>query len=178
MSFLGLLKNKYFIGAAIAAVLTYIFCNALYDAEISELRQEYSDEKKRIAEAHQDEIQRALSKERDLRDRLQELDEIHYKELQDAKSDNAELRDRIASGDLRLSIPTRNQSCSSVPEGSGAASVDNGESRTELDPIHAQRIIRITDYGDEQIRKLTACQAYVKELVRTINSTQKKGENP
>ncbi|MCP9736654.1 lysis protein, partial [Pseudomonas sp. GBPI_506] len=34
----------------------------------------------------------------------------------------------------------------------------------QLDPAHAQRIIRITDDGDNAIIALRACQAYVSAI--------------
>jgi hypothetical protein len=36
--------------------------------------------------------------------------------------------------------------------------------RAELDPAHAQRIIAITDEGDQRLIALAACQAYVRSI--------------
>lgn len=38
--------------------------------------------------------------------------------------------------------------------------------RTQLDPAHAQRIIAITDDGDNGLIALRACQAYVRAINR------------
>lgn len=173
---LKLLTNKFIVGAVIASILTYLFCNAIYDAQVSELKTEYAKEKERIAKAYQDEIQEAISKERDLRDRIEQVDQKYYEELQNAKDENAKLRDRITNGDLRLSVVTRTPNCTSVSSTTEPSSVDNGERRAELDPAHAERIIRITEYGDEQIRKLNACQAYVRELLEGLSEYNKKGD--
>jgi hypothetical protein len=44
--------------------------------------------------------------------------------------------------------------------------VVHGGTRARLDPAHAQRIIRITDAGDQGLIALAACQAYVREVTR------------
>jgi hypothetical protein len=40
----------------------------------------------------------------------------------------------------------------------------HGPTRAQLDPAHAQRIIGITDAGDQGLIALAACQAYAKEV--------------
>ncbi|RXU16423.1 lysis protein, partial [Pseudomonas syringae] len=40
----------------------------------------------------------------------------------------------------------------------------HGSSRGELDPAAAGRIVAITDYGDQGLIALKACQAYVREI--------------
>lgn len=42
--------------------------------------------------------------------------------------------------------------------------VVHGAQRAELDPAHAQRIVGITDDGDQAVIALIACQAYVREI--------------
>ena len=42
--------------------------------------------------------------------------------------------------------------------------VVHGPTRAQLDPTHAQRIIGITDAGDQGLIALAACQAYAKEV--------------
>jgi hypothetical protein len=39
----------------------------------------------------------------------------------------------------------------------------HGATRAQLDPAHAQRVIGITDTGDQGMITLAACQAYAKE---------------
>jgi hypothetical protein len=45
--------------------------------------------------------------------------------------------------------------------------VVHGPTRAQLDPAHAQRIIGITDAGDQGLIALGACQAYAKEVSAT-----------
>ena len=102
-----------------------------------------------------------------LEQRLQDKDETHYKELTDEQTKQARLRDRLATADLRLSVvlaTTDATSNCSVPTTTATGRVDHGSTRAQLDPAHAQRIIGITDAGDQGLIALRACQAYAKEV--------------
>ncbi|WP_416195350.1 lysis system i-spanin subunit Rz [Pseudomonas sp. 10S4] len=104
-----------------------------------------------------------------LEQRLSASDQTHYKELTDAQTNQARLRDRLATSDLRLSVlldAADPASGCSVSAGTGAGGLVHGTSRARLDPAHAQRIIGITDAGDQGLIALAACQAYVRELNR------------
>ena len=102
-----------------------------------------------------------------LEQRLQDKDETHYKELTDEQTKQARLRDRLATSDLRLSVvlaTTDDPSNCSVPATTATGGVVHGPTRAQLDPAHAQRIIGITDVGDQGLIALRACQAYAKEV--------------
>ena len=99
--------------------------------------------------------------------RLQSKDETHHKELTDEQTKQARLRDRLATTDLRLSVvlaATDPTSGCSVPTTTATGRVVHGTTRAQLDPAHAQRIIGITDTGDQGLIALRACQAYAKEV--------------
>ena len=99
--------------------------------------------------------------------RLQSKDEAHHKELIDEQTKQARLRDRLATTDLRLSVvlaATKTTSSCSVPTTTATGRVVHGPTRAQLDPAHAQRIIGITDAGDQGLIALRACQAYAKEV--------------
>ncbi|SDR20537.1 Bacteriophage Rz lysis protein [Pseudomonas grimontii] len=94
-------------------------------------------------------------------------DQQHTKELSDAQRNQALLRDRLATSDLRLSVlldATDSASGCNVPTATSAVGVVHAARRAQLDPAHAQRIIAITDDGDNAVIALRACQAYVREL--------------
>ncbi len=94
-------------------------------------------------------------------------DQQHTKELSDAQRNQALLRDRLATADVRLSVlldATDSASGCNVPTTPGAVGVVHATRRAQLDPAHAQRIIGITDGGDQGLIALRACQAYVKEV--------------
>ena len=102
-----------------------------------------------------------------LEQRLQNKDETYHKELTDEQTKQARLRDRLATADLRLSVvlaATDSISSCSVPTAAATGRVVHGTTRARLDPAHAQRIIGITDTGDQGLIALRACQAYAKEV--------------
>ena len=102
-----------------------------------------------------------------LEQRLSVSDQTHHKELSDAQTNQARLRDRLTTSDLRLSVlidAADSASGCSVPTGSETVSVVYGGTRARLAPAHAQRIVAITDAGDQGLIALQACQAYAKEI--------------
>ena len=104
-----------------------------------------------------------------LEQRLQNNDETHHKVLTDAQTKQARLRDRLATADLRLSVvlaTTDATSNCSVPATTATGRVVYGPTRAQLDPAHAQRIIGISDAGDQGLIALAACQSYVRELTK------------
>jgi hypothetical protein len=102
-----------------------------------------------------------------LEQRLQNKDQTHHKELTDEQTKQARLRDRLATDDLRLSVllaaTDATRGCS-MPATTATGRVVHGSTRAQLDPAHAQRIIGITDAGDQGLIALRACQAYAKEV--------------
>ena len=101
-------------------------------------------------------------------------DQQHSRELSDAQRAQVYLRDRLATADVRLSVlldATDSASGCNVPAASGAVGVVHAALRAQLDPAHAQRIIAITDAGDQGLIALRACQAYVRAVAPSILST-------
>lgn len=102
-----------------------------------------------------------------LEQQLAGQDQQHTKELSDAQRNQARLRDQLATADVRLSVLIEDSASGcNVPATSGAAGVVHAARRAQLDPAHAQRIIRITDDGDQGLIALQACQAYMRAIVR------------
>ena len=99
--------------------------------------------------------------------RLQNKDETHYKVLTDEQTKQARLRDRLATTELRLSVvlaATETSGNCSMPTTTATGRMVHGTTRAQLDPAHAQRIIGITDAGDQGLIALRACQAYVRTI--------------
>ncbi len=112
-------------------------------------RQQQAEQDKRLATEHQ----------------LATQDQQHTKELSDAQHNQARLRDQLATADVRLSVLIEDSASGcNVPAAPGAASVVHAARRAQLDPAHAQRIIAITDDGDNAVIALRACQAYVRAV--------------
>ena len=103
-----------------------------------------------------------------LEQQLAGQDQQHSKELSDAQRNQARLLDQLATADVRLSVPLAEDPASScnVPATPSAAGVVHAARRAQLDPAHAQRIVAITDDGDNAIIALRACQAYVRAIAR------------
>jgi hypothetical protein len=103
-----------------------------------------------------------------LEKRLSASEQTHYRALNDAQRDQGRLRDRLATTDLRLSVlldATAVAGHAPVPATTAATGgMVHGPTRAQLDPAHAQRIISITDAGDQGLIALAACQAYAKEV--------------
>jgi len=100
--------------------------------------------------------------------RLQVNDETHYKELKDAKETQQRLSDGLATATVRLSVLLAAGSDRAGGDGlsatASARGVVHGPARSQLDSAHAQRIIGITNAGDQGLIALAACQAYAKEV--------------
>ena len=102
-----------------------------------------------------------------LEQRISASEQTHYRALSDAQRDQGRLRDRLATADLRLSVlldATDGASSRTVSAATSTGGVVHGATRAQLDPAHAQRIIGITDAGDQGLIALAACQAYAKEV--------------
>ena len=102
-----------------------------------------------------------------LEQRLATSEQTHYRALSDVQRDQGRLRDRLATADLRLSVlldASTDAGDGSVSATTATGGVVHGAKRAQLDPAHAQRIISITDAGDQGIIALAACQAYAKEV--------------
>ncbi|NVZ70460.1 lysis system i-spanin subunit Rz [Pseudomonas costantinii] len=107
----------------------------------------------------------ATDKRLTLEQQLAGQDQQHTRELSDAQRNQAALRDRLATADVRLSVlldATDSAGGCEVPTATGAAGVVHAARRAQLDPAHAQRIIAITDDGDNALIALRACQAYAR----------------
>ncbi|MCF5545086.1 lysis system i-spanin subunit Rz [Pseudomonas salomonii] len=116
-------------------------------------RQQQAELDKRLATEHQ----------------LATQDQQHTKELSDAQRNQTRVRDQIATTELRLSVllaATDSASGCDVPATPGAVGVVHAARRAQLDPAHAQRIIAITDDGDNGVIALGACQAYISTIAR------------
>ena len=126
----------------------------------------HKDDLAAISNAAAAQAQAEQDKRFSLERRLKTIDEAHFEEFSDAQENILRLRDRLATSDLRLSILLAEDSASGcdVPSTPGAVGVVHAARRAQLDPAHAQRIIGITDAGDQGLIALRACQAYAKEV--------------
>ncbi|MGF6127282.1 hypothetical protein QF019_002491 [Pseudomonas frederiksbergensis] len=138
-----------------------------YGKQLAEQAGLHKDDLTAISNAAAAQVRADQDKRLALEQRLSASDQTHHKELTDAQKDQARLRDRLATSDLRLSVlidATDPANGCTVPAGTAAVGVVHGGARARLDPAHAQRIVAITDAGDQGLIALAACQAYVREV--------------
>ena len=74
-----------------------------------------------------------------------------------AKVKETKLRADIATGNLRLSIPTQSNTVCPSTTAASASGSDSGEARTELSGSVSETLISIASEGDAAIRKLNQC---------------------
>ena len=163
----------------LAGVLALLFLTAggvwkvqdwRYGKQLAEQTDLHKDDLIAISNAAAAQVRTDQDKRLALEQRLSVSEQTHYKELSDAQTNQARLRDRLATSDLRLSVlldSTDPTSGCSVPASTETGGVVHGGARARLDPAHAQRIIGITDGGDEGLIALAACQDYAKEVSAT-----------
>ncbi|WP_416739103.1 lysis protein [Pseudomonas sp. NFX71] len=139
-----------------------------YGRQVAEQARLHQGDMTAISNAAAAQVRADQDKRLALEQRLSVSDQTHHKELSDAQTYQARLRDRLATSELRLSVLLDADSAGacSVPAGTAAVGVVHGGARVRLDPAHAQRIIGITDAGDQGLIALAACQAYVREISR------------
>lgn len=139
-----------------------------YGKQLAEQSGLHKDDLTIISNAAAAQVRADQDKRLALEQRLSISDRTHHEALTNAQKDQARLRDRLATSDLRLSVLLAEDSASgsSVPAGTVAGGVVHGGTRARLDSAHAQRIIGITDDGDQGLIALRACQAYVREVSR------------
>jgi hypothetical protein len=104
-----------------------------------------------------------------LEQQLSASDQHHARELRDAQHNQAALRDRLATADVRLSVlfdATEPARGCAMPTATATTGLVHAAARARLAPAHAQRIIGITDAGDQGLIALRACQAYVRAVAR------------
>ncbi|MFL9671842.1 lysis system i-spanin subunit Rz [Pseudomonas marginalis] len=130
-----------------------VHAQALSQQSQAALHQQQAEQDKRLA----------------LEQQLSASDQHHARELSDAQRNQAALRDRLATADVRLSVlldATEAADGCAVPSTATTGGLVHAAARARLDPAHAQRIIGITDAGDQGLIALRACQAYVRAVAR------------
>ncbi|MGH8447858.1 lysis system i-spanin subunit Rz [Pseudomonas sp.] len=140
-----------------------------YDGKLAGQAEQFQKDLDKVSAAAAKQAQEEIDKRLALEQQLASQDKQHTRELSDAQRNQALLRDRLATSDVRLSVlldATDSASGCNVPTTPGTVGVVHAACRAQLDPAHAQRIIAITDDGDQGLIALRACQAYVRTVVR------------
>ena len=123
-----------------------------YGQQLAAKEAAHQTERTDLANANSAQILAEQGKRLALEQLLAASDQSHYRALTDEKIKQARLRDRLATADLRLSVQlaaTAATGCVGMQATTSTGGVVYGAHRTQLDPAHAQRIIGITDDGDQ-----------------------------
>ncbi|WP_407692353.1 lysis system i-spanin subunit Rz [Pseudomonas xionganensis] len=101
-----------------------------------------------------------------LEQRLAELDTTHQQEITHAQAAADQLSADLAAARSRLSVRVNPATCaSSLPAAPSAAGVDDAAgARADLHPATAAGVIRVTARADQCRARLTALQAWVREV--------------
>jgi hypothetical protein len=140
-----------------------------YDGKLANQAALHLTDLSSISNAATAQVQAEQDKRLATEQRLSAADQQHSRELSDAQRNQTTLRDRLATADVRLSVlldATDTASSCNVPATPSPVGVVHAARRAQLDPAHAQRIIGITDAGDQGLIALRACQAYVRAVAR------------
>lgn len=106
-------------------------------------------------------LEAAAESRRNTQKLLATLDTEHTKALTDAQATNNQLRTAVATGQRRLSVLA---TCPAVRNTATTAGVGHAEARAELDPAAGERIVAITDDGDQGLIALRAAQDYINRV--------------
>ena len=134
-----------------------------YGQQLAAKEAAYQTERTNLANANSVLVLAEHGKRIALEQWLAASDQAHYRALTDEKTKQARLRDRLATADLRLSVQLDTAAaagCDRVQSTPSPGCLVHGATRVQLDPAHAQRIIGITDDGDQGLIALQACQEY------------------
>ncbi|MNV36946.1 Bacteriophage lysis protein [compost metagenome] len=153
--------------AAGSAALVWQVQDWRYGQQLAEQARLHTDTLNQLALASSAQQRAEQDKRFALEQRLATSEQAQYRALSDVQRDQDRLRDRLATADVRLSVlldaaDTANGCAVSATTAPGG--MVHGPTRAQLDPAHAQRIIGITDAGDQGLIALAACQAYAKEV--------------
>ncbi|NWC96065.1 MULTISPECIES: lysis system i-spanin subunit Rz [unclassified Pseudomonas] len=157
------------LAIAVSAAGTWQVQDWRYDGKLAKQAAQFQTDLTAIGNAAAAQARAEQDKRLVTEQQLAASDQQHSLELSNAQRSQATLRDRLATSDLRLSVlrdATDSAGGCNVPSAPGAVGVVHAARRAQLDPAHAQRIIGITDAGDQGLIALRACQAYVRAIAR------------
>ncbi|QHA83548.1 lysis protein [Pseudomonas mediterranea] len=103
-------------------------------------------------------LEAAAQSRRNTQKLLAQLDTEHTKALTDAQAANSQLRADVRNGARRLSVKATRPTVRDTATSTG---LGNAEARAELDPASGERIVAITDDGDQGLIALRAAQDYI-----------------
>ena len=156
--------NRYLIGALAGLV---VFVGVVWQAYNKGFNDAETALVKGYTQAYLSQYEHYRAAESDLNQQLDAIDSDHFKELMDAQVIIDDVLDAVGTGERKLYVKAN---CAKVPaarEDSEPARVGDAAGRAELDRNTAQRLIRLTERGDNAIRQLGACQAFINTIIES-----------
>jgi prophage endopeptidase len=97
---------------------------------------------------------------------IQQDSATRYQEYTDAQHQNAQLRAELLTAQRQLSVRVIGCSAAAeVPSSAGARGMDHAAGRADFGPGDSAAILGVANRGDDAIRKLTACQSYIRKIL-------------
>ena len=174
----GQILGAILLAMAISAAGAWQVQDWRYDGKLADQADQFKTDLGLVSAAAAKQARDETDKRLALEQQLAGQDQQHTRELSDAQRNQAVLRDRLATSDVRLSVlldAADSAGGCNVPASPGTVGVVHGAARAQLDPAHAQRILAITDDGDQGLIALRACQAYVRTIAPTSSPSAAAG---
>ena len=169
MSLIDLIPAQFRLAAAAGAALALLAGGAAagWTANGWRLNAEHDQQAAQDAKVASQAFAEQQHARQQLEQQLVGLDQQHYQELQHAQATTDQLSADLAAAHQRLRVRISAGSCAagSVPASTGAAGVDDGAGAwADVYPATAAGAVRVTGRADECRARLTALQAWVREV--------------
>ena len=112
-----------------------------------------------VKEAHD----QAMSKERELTQKLNNQSKTYQAKLKEKDNEKAAALERFRSDGLRISVETSSSQNGVSGDSSNSCGCDGGATAKLSDEV-AQRLVERRTEADKIVEQLTACQAILKEI--------------
>ena len=150
-------KPDWQVMVCVAVALYYWWSTVSLENELAGARQQHAEYRQKVAEAN-DKATRALVAE------INRIDTEKSKEAASAKAEAADLRDCITSGRCRVLIQA--DSTGGVPTTTPTPGVGDGACGPDVPARTAAALVDLADRADQLVYRLSACQAYVKQVTK------------
>lgn len=157
--------NKYLLLLIALLVAGGIGQRMYYLSEIDTLKLTWHDEREELQQL-QDTMQTKLITD------TAKLDNQYTQELSQANEQIQSLVDDVRSGKRRMQLGCEATKPShSLPNNTSTTGMDDAATVAEHHRARSESIIRVTAEADQAIIKLSACQTYVQNILKTINKS-------
>lgn len=164
----GLVRRLLLLGAVLAlgTVAGWWVNGWRWEARLAEADRLHASTLGEISRAAAAQLQAVQQQQVELQQRLALLDQQRYQELTHAQEQQNRLRADLAASARRMYVPVTAASCQQLPTTPGAAGLDDGTYRAELQPAAAADLASLAGDADICARRLSGLQDWVMALRR------------